>query len=99
MDTLRLVRKQRGFSLQDVQRETGNEFKASVVGAYERGERQLTVRRLVRLAEVYGVPAYMLLPGEESPNGRFLADVNLLKTQVDKLALHVRVADTFDGGI
>ena len=41
---------------------TGGEFKASVVGAYERGERALSVQRLVRLAEVYAVPAADLLP-------------------------------------
>ena len=37
---LRSIRKQRGLSLQDVQRHSNGEFKAAVVGAYERGERR-----------------------------------------------------------
>jgi hypothetical protein len=41
---------------------TNGEFKASVVGAYERGERALSVQRLVRLAEIYAVPPIDLLP-------------------------------------
>ena len=38
---LRSIRKQRGLSLQDVQRLSSQEFKAAVLGAYERGERSL----------------------------------------------------------
>lgn len=59
---LRAARRQRGWSLGDVETSTGGEFKASVVGAYERGERSLSVQRLVRLAEVYSVPPMDLLP-------------------------------------
>jgi transcriptional regulator with XRE-family HTH domain len=42
---LRSIRKQRGLSLQDVQRLSEGEFKAAVVGAYERGERSLSLPR------------------------------------------------------
>jgi transcriptional regulator with XRE-family HTH domain len=35
---LRLARKHRGLSLHEVEARTGQEFKASVLGAYERGE-------------------------------------------------------------
>ena len=35
---------------------SGEEFKASVLGAYERGERAISVARLQRLARFYGVP-------------------------------------------
>lgn len=38
------------------------EFKASVLGAYERGERSISVPRLERLAKFYGVPVDHLLP-------------------------------------
>jgi len=41
---------------------SGEEFKASVLGAYERGERVISVPRLMRLAQLYGVPAEQLLP-------------------------------------
>lgn len=64
-ERLRSIRRQRGLSLQEVQRLTEGEFKAAVLGAYERGERSLSVPRLRRLAEVYGVPLTQLLPPDD----------------------------------
>lgn len=61
-ERLRLARRSRGWSLTDVEVISTGEFKASVVGAYERGERSLTVHRLVRLASVYAIPIESLLP-------------------------------------
>jgi transcriptional regulator with XRE-family HTH domain len=63
-ERLRSIRRQRGFSLQDVQRVSEGEFKAAVLVAYERGERSLSVPRLHRLAGYYGVPVVQLLPPE-----------------------------------
>jgi len=63
-ERLRSIRRQRGFSLQDVQSLSEGEFKAAVLGAYERGERSLSVPRLHRLAGYYGVPVVQLLPPE-----------------------------------
>jgi transcriptional regulator with XRE-family HTH domain len=63
---LRTIRKQRGLSLQDVQRLSGGEFKAAVVGAYERGERSLSLPRLRRLAAFFQVPISQFLPAEEA---------------------------------
>ena len=65
-ERLRSIRKQRGFSLQDVQRLSEREFKAAVLGAYERGERSLSMPRLQRLSEFYGVPVSQMLPPDES---------------------------------
>lgn len=62
---LRSIRKQRGLSLQDVQRLSGQEFKAAVLGAYERGERSLSLPRLHRLGDFFGVPINQLLPQED----------------------------------
>lgn len=62
---LRMVRKQKGLSLQEVEAISNQEFKASVLGAYERGERAISVPRLQRLARVYGVPVDRLLPEEQ----------------------------------
>jgi transcriptional regulator with XRE-family HTH domain len=63
---LRSIRKQRGLSLQDVQRLSEQEFKAAVLGAYERGERSLSLPRLHRLAAFFSVPVGQLLPSEET---------------------------------
>jgi len=62
---LRTIRRQRGLSLQDVQRLSGGEFKAAVVGAYERGERSLSLPRLRRLAAFFQVPISQFIPAEE----------------------------------
>lgn len=61
-ERLRAVRKQKAMSLQGVEAESHQEFKASVLGAYERGERAISVPRLQRLADFYNVPVDQLLP-------------------------------------
>ena len=73
---LRAARRQRGWSLGDVEGHTGGEFKASVVGAYERGERAISVQRFVSLAEIYGSAAGDLLPAESQ--GEFVIDLDAL---------------------
>src|ERR1700732_540337 len=64
---LRAVRKQMRLSLQAVEAMSDEEFKASVLGAYERGERAISVPRLQRLARFYNVPVDHLLPGNVAP--------------------------------
>lgn len=60
-DRLRRRRQAAGLTLHDVERRTAGEFKASALGAYERGERVLSVPRLMRLAQVLGVSTEELL--------------------------------------
>ena len=59
---LRAVRRQKRFSLHEVEVGSNKEFKASVLGAYERGERAISVPRLQRLASYYQVAVDSLLP-------------------------------------
>lgn len=70
-ERLRAIRRQKRLSLQDVEATSKQEFKASVLGAYERGERAISVPRLQRLARFYKVPVDQLLPydedGDEAP--------------------------------
>ena len=61
-ERLRAIRRQKRLSLQDVEAKSDQEFKASVLGAYERGERAISVPRLERLALFYNVPIDQLLP-------------------------------------
>jgi len=61
-ERIRVIRRQKRLSLQDVEARSESEFKASVLGAYERGERAVSVPRLHRLAEFYDVPVDQLLP-------------------------------------
>ena len=61
---MRDIRRQKAKTLQDVETESAAEFKASVLGAYERGERAISVPRLERLARFYLVPIDQLFPRE-----------------------------------
>ena len=66
-ESLRKIRVQKGMSLQDVQQASKDKWKAAVVGAYERGDRNVTVARLSELAGFYGVPVSEILPGDDNP--------------------------------
>jgi transcriptional regulator with XRE-family HTH domain len=66
---LRAMRKQMRLSLQAVEAMSDQEFKASVLGAYERGERAISVPRLQRLAKLYDVPVDQLLPNDDTAAG------------------------------
>jgi transcriptional regulator with XRE-family HTH domain len=68
-ERLRNIRLQKGMSLQDVQHASDGRWKAAVVGAYERGDRNVTVARLSELAEFYGVPVSEILPEEAAGAG------------------------------
>ena len=66
-ERLRNIRLQKGMSLQDVQGASEGRWKAAVVGAYERGDRNVTVARLSELASFYAVPVSEILPGDDTP--------------------------------
>ena len=89
---LRRARQQLRLSLQAVETMSQQEFKASVLGAYERGERSISVPRLQRLAMLYDVPVDLLLPAPEprvstgavaQPNGGESID---LEAQLDAIS-------------
>ncbi len=69
-ERLRAVRKRQRMTLAQVEEASRGEFRTSVLGAYERGERGLAVHRLLRLAELYGVPPAELLPGGDQGSER-----------------------------
>ena len=68
-ERLRSIRLQKNMSLGDVEQRSNQEFKASVLGAYERGERAISVPRLERLASFYSVPIDQLLPQDDVHGG------------------------------
>ena len=88
-ERLRAIRRQKGLSLQDVEASSTQEFKASVLGAYERGERAISVPRLQRLARFYAVPVDQLLPREEGETGSDVLD--LTETQARDLRASITI--------
>ena len=67
-ERLRKIRIQKGMSLQDVQGASDGKWKAAVIGAYERGDRNVTVGKLSELADFYGVPVTEVLPDDDGVN-------------------------------
>jgi transcriptional regulator with XRE-family HTH domain len=55
MTTLKIVRLVAGYTLQDVEHISNGEFTVAALGSYERNHRSITVKRLLKLCEVYGV--------------------------------------------
>ncbi len=78
-DRLRVIRRQKRLSLQEVEANSDDEFKASVLGAYERGERAISVPRLERLAKFYNVPVDQLLPREDVSAGGESGDAEAVR--------------------
>jgi len=86
-ERLRAIRRQKKLSLQEVESISHEEFKASVLGAYERGERSISLPRLRRLADFYDVPIEQLLPKEvELADGRSASTSSKLAIDLVKLA-------------
>ncbi len=94
---LRSVRKQKKLSLQAVEMASGQEFKASVLGAYERGERSISVPRLQRLAHLYNVPVDQLLPQDSVFEGDSVGFLNGIGIS-DKVSSHVISIDDHENG-
>lgn len=88
---LRAIRTQQNLSLQGVEAKSNGQWKAVVVGSYERGDRAVTVQRLAELAEFYGVPVQALLPdaaatAEAPPPPKLVLDLEALHAVPDEKA-------------
>jgi len=55
VNTLKYVRLLKGYTLEHVELVTNGEFTKEAVGSYERNSRNITLRRLLKLCDVYGV--------------------------------------------
>lgn len=55
VSTLKYVRLLKGYTLEHVELVTNGEFTKEAVGSYERNSRNITLRRLLKLCDVYGV--------------------------------------------
>jgi len=95
-ERLRQIRQQKKLSLSEVESATIQEFKASVMGAYERGERMISVPRLERLAHFYGVTVDQLLPRDKQREGDTQThSAAPTKLRIDVVKLSLRDAKEF----
>jgi transcriptional regulator with XRE-family HTH domain len=90
------VRRKQRLSLAEVAARSHGEFKASSLGAYERGDRTISVKRLRRLAALYGVNVEALLHGDDDAidvterdpgeRGGIVLELSPLRTSPDQRA-------------
>lgn len=104
-ERLRRVRQQQDLSLHDVEARSGGDLKASVLGAYERGERAVSITRLHAMAQFFRVPVAELLPdprindrrgpsAQDFESEQVMLDLVVLEEQRDRESLLVRYADS-----
>lgn len=96
-ERLRAIRRQKRLSLQDVEANSDQEFKASVLGAYERGERAISVPRLERLAHYYNVPVDQLLPRSSPRSSGVELDLTGRANDSKGVTLHLTELDKVPG--
>jgi transcriptional regulator with XRE-family HTH domain len=94
---LRSVRRQRGLSLEQVESSSAQEFKAAVLGAYERGERAISVARLRRLARFYGVPVDYLLPEQADASAPGTALLSRAEASRERLVVDLQRLRNLNG--
>ena len=61
-EQLRVIRKSKGWSLQDVEHHSNGKWKAVVVGSYERSDRAISLKKAIALMDFYQVPISELFP-------------------------------------
>jgi transcriptional regulator with XRE-family HTH domain len=85
-EVLRDARRRRGLTLREASAASGDRFRPSAIGGYERGERSISVERFCELALLYGVPADQMLAEvleRLTPIGR--AEIVIDLTQLEML--------------
>jgi transcriptional regulator with XRE-family HTH domain len=70
---LRQIRRERGFTLGEIESMSKGEIKSVVLGSYERGTRAISMARLHQLAEFYSLPIeYFLRTNAEKRNAELI---------------------------
>jgi transcriptional regulator with XRE-family HTH domain len=77
---LRTIRRAQSLSLSQVEALSGGRIKAVVLGSYERGSRNLTIKRAIEIARIYNLPVTEL----------FTAKSNYLNGEIPRLMLDIR---------
>jgi len=62
---IRLLRRERGLSLTDVEKLSHGSLKAVVLGSYERGDRTISINRAIEIARIFSIPLHHLLSAPE----------------------------------
>ena len=77
---MRSIRRSRSLSLNEVESLSHGSLKAVVLGSYERGSRNLTIKRAIEIAKIYNIPVAEIV-SEKAPS---------VTTSVPRLMLDIR---------
>ena len=77
---LRSIRRSRSLSLNEVEALSQGSLKAVVLGSYERGSRNLTIKRAIDIAKIYNIPVAEILSEKSAA----------IVTSVPRLMLDIR---------
>ena len=81
---LKLLRRNKGLTLEECEIASNGQFKAVVLGSYERGTRAVSLFKLSQLADFYEVSiAYFFASKSHSLEGRWIFDLRRLKERND----------------
>jgi len=81
---LKVLRRNKGLTLEECEIASEGKFKAVVLGSYERGTRAVSLSKLSQLADFYEVPiAYFFSSKNLSHEGRWIFDLRRLKERND----------------
>ena len=105
---IRAIRISKGLSLAEVEIQSHRALRAVVLGSYERGDRTLSVKKAITIADFYGVPLSFLLEPPKAAEGVLQApiiDLRRIRTitadphQTASITPNLRTIITFISGI
>ena len=105
---IRAIRLSKGLSLSDVEKSSHRKIRAVVLGSYERGDRALSVKKAIEIAEFYGVPLTYLLEQPRTAEGvirppvidlRQIRKIMLDSKELSSITSELRTIVTFISGI
>jgi transcriptional regulator with XRE-family HTH domain len=86
---IRQLRRERGLTLRDFEEKSGGRIRAIVMGAYERGDRSMSLGKLIEISKVFGIELSHLIGSAEltqssgTPSSRYIFDLRVLNSLED----------------
>jgi transcriptional regulator with XRE-family HTH domain len=96
---IRQLRRERGLTLRDFEEKSGGRIRAIVMGAYERGDRSMSLGKLIEISKVFGIELSHLIGSAEltqssgtpssgklssaTPSSRYIFDLRVLNSLDD----------------
>ena len=84
---LRQIRESQGLTLQQVSARSQGQISATALGSYERGDRSISARKILQIAQLYNIPVTELFTPTEKTlqTGRVVIDLRKLTQTEDPI--------------